>query len=99
MHLLPGKVERIKPAISLFAMKNVRGAIYKNTSTVKGSSVVIKKDLSREALSLFQKVCSRFGKKIVWTSFGKSNCELDKKVIEIRNFQYISLQFINFIHM
>lgn len=89
-HRLPGRVDGTRPVIAVFVSRSVRDTIYKNKAKLKGSAVVIREDLTTTRLSLFQKAYSYFGNKRVWTNYGKIMCNLNNKVVVIKNTEHLN---------
>lgn len=86
-HRLPGKEGAHPPLIVKFVSRNIKNLIFANKKKLKGSSVIIKEDLTRKRAQLYVSACSRYGSKFVWTRDGnifvKSNNSI--KLIKSNN--------------
>lgn len=69
-HRLPAKDGFCPPLIVKFCRRSFKNMIYHNKSKLKNSKIVIREDLTRKRMQLFNKVKTLHGPKNVWTSDG-----------------------------
>lgn len=69
-HRLPAKDGFCPPLIVKFCRRSIRDMVFRNKKGLKGSKIVIREDLTRRRMQLFNKAKTLHGPKNVWTSDG-----------------------------
>ncbi|KAB0799171.1 hypothetical protein PPYR_07051 [Photinus pyralis] len=70
-HRLPSDGKTQKPIIVKFVRRDIKNQIFYNKKKLKGTSIVIREDLTRHLMLLLKEAVNIFGSKRVWTSDGK----------------------------
>lgn len=82
-HRLPGKEPYHKPIIVKFVTRNIKKLVYSKKSSLKGSGVVIKEDLTKHRAQLLSKVAKKYGAKHVWSYDGKILVKIGNQIKRI----------------
>ncbi|XP_031342268.1 uncharacterized protein LOC116170183 [Photinus pyralis] len=67
-HRLPGKEGKNRPIIVKFISRHAKNLIFRSKKQLKGSSIVIREDLTKARQQLLKECATRYGSKCVWTS-------------------------------
>lgn len=54
-----------------FVSYRVKNDVYRKKKLLKGSKIVIKEDITKHRMELYQKAVDKYGQRMVWTSDGK----------------------------
>ena len=81
--MLRSTQERPRPIIFRFSSFRKRMEVFKNKRNLKGKSISLSENLTKDRYILYQKAIQRIGKGKVWTSEGRVTTKLGNKYLTI----------------